>query len=78
MTVWVMVSVSRMYITVPSQACRWCVKRCVKDVLRYKIRAGLMDKNPYLYSTEDVKLDTKEERQTAYDIATAGVLVFKF
>jgi hypothetical protein len=38
-------------------------ERAVKDVLRYKIRAGLMDKNPYLYSTEDVKLDTKEERQ---------------
>ena len=33
-------------------------ERAVKDVLRYKIRAGLMDKNPYLYSTEDVKLDT--------------------
>lgn len=42
-------------------------ERAVKDVLRYKIRAGLMDKNPYLYSTEDVKLDTKEERQTVYE-----------
>ena len=43
----------------------------------YKIGAGLMDKNPYLYSTEDVKLDTKEERQTAYDIASQSIVLLE-
>ncbi|MDE7456100.1 MAG: beta-glucosidase, partial [Prevotella sp.] len=42
-------------------------ERAVKDVLRYKLRAGLLDKEPYLYSTEQIVLDTPEERQTAYD-----------
>ena len=40
-------------------------------------RQGLMDKNPYLYSTEDVKLDTKEERQTAYDMASQSIVVLE-
>ena len=44
-------------------------ERAVKDVLRYKFRAGLFDKKPYLYSTEDIKLDTPDERKTAYDNA---------
>jgi beta-glucosidase len=41
------------------------LERAVKNVLRYKFRAGLFDKNPYLYSTEKIVLDTQEERQTA-------------
>ena len=53
------------------------LERAVKDVLRYKFRAGLFDKNPYLYSTEDIKLDTPEERQTAYDIATQSIVLLK-
>lgn len=52
-------------------------ERAVKDVLRYKIRAGLMDKNPYLYSKEDVQLDTKEDRQTAYDIAAQSIVLLQ-
>ncbi len=48
-------------------------ERAVKDVLRYKFRAGLFDKNAYLYSKEQITLDTPEERQTAYDIATQSV-----
>lgn len=52
-------------------------ERAVKDVLRYKIRAGLMDKNPYLYSKEPVHLDTKEERQTAYDIASQSIVLLE-
>lgn len=52
-------------------------ERAVKDVLRYKIRAGLMDKNPYLYSKEPVRLDTKEERQTAYDIASQSIVLLE-
>ena len=49
------------------------LERAVKDVLRYKFRAGLFDKSPYLYSKEDIKLDSEEERQTAYDIAAQSV-----
>ena len=53
------------------------LERAVKDVLRYKFRAGLFDKNPYLYSKEDIKLDSEEERQTAYDIATQSVVLLE-
>ena len=53
------------------------LERAVKDVLRYKFRAGLFDKSPYLYSKEDIKLDSEEERQTAYDIATQSVVLLE-
>jgi len=53
------------------------LERAVKDVLRYKFRAGLFDKNPYLYSTEQIVLDTPEERKTAYQIATQSVVLLK-
>ena len=46
------------------------LERAVKDVLRQKFRAGLFDKNAYLYSKEDIALDTPEERQTALFSAT--------
>ena len=52
-------------------------ERAVKDVLRYKFRAGLFDKKPYLYSTEVIKLDTPDERKTAYDIATQSIVLLK-
>lgn len=52
-------------------------ERAVKDVLRYKIRAGLLDKNPYLYSKEKVTFDTKDERQTAYDIASQSIVLLQ-
>jgi beta-glucosidase len=52
-------------------------ERAVKDVLRYKFRAGLMDDTPYLYSKDPITLDTPEERQTAYDIATQSVVLLK-
>ena len=52
-------------------------ERAVKDVLRYKFRAGLMDENPYLYSKEKIVLDTPEERQTAYTLATQSVVLLK-
>ena len=52
-------------------------ERAVKDVLRYKFRAGLFDETPYLYSTEKIQLDTPEERQTAYDIATQSIVLLK-
>lgn len=53
------------------------LERAVKDVLRQKFRAGLLDENPYLYSTEKIILDTPEERQTAYDIATQSVVLLE-
>lgn len=53
------------------------LERAVKDVLRYKFRAGLFDKEAYLYSTEQIVLDTPEERQTAYDIATQSVVLLE-
>jgi beta-glucosidase len=53
------------------------LERAVKNVLRHKFRAGLFDKDAYLYSNEDIKLDTPEERQTAYDIATQSVVLLE-
>lgn len=52
-------------------------EKAVKNVLRYKMEAGLFDENPYLYSKEDIKLDTPEERKTAYDIATQSVVLLE-
>ena len=52
-------------------------ERAVKDVLRYKFRAGLLDENPYLYSNEPIVLDTPEERQTAYQIATQSIVLLE-
>lgn len=49
----------------------------MKDVLRYKVRAGLFSRTPYLYSNEKIVLDSPEERQTAYDIATQSVVLLK-
>ena len=53
------------------------LERAVKDVLRHKFRAGLFDKDAYLYSKENIMLDTPEERQTAYDIATQSVVLLE-
>ncbi len=53
------------------------LERAVKNVLRVKFRAGLFDSDAYLYSTEPITLDTPEERQTAYDIATQSVVLLE-
>lgn len=52
-------------------------ERAVKNVLRHKFRAGLFDKDPYLYSNEHITLDTPAERQTAYDIAAQSVVLLE-
>ena len=52
-------------------------ERAVKDVLRYKFRAGLFDKDAYLYSSEAIEADPREARQTAYDIATQSVVLLE-
>lgn len=53
------------------------LERAVKNVLRTKFRMGLFDKDAYLYSKEDIKLDSPEERQTAYDIAAQSVVLLE-
>ena len=53
------------------------LERAVKDVLRHKLRAGLLDENPYLYSTGPITLDTPQERQTAYDIASQSIVLLE-
>ena len=53
------------------------LERAVKNVLRFKVRAGFFDKDAYLYTTEKIELDTPEERQTAYDIATQSVVLLE-
>ena len=53
------------------------LERAVKDVLRHKFRAGLFDKDAYLYSPEKIRLDSPEERQTAYDIATQSIVLLE-
>ena len=53
------------------------LERAVKNVLRYKQRAGLFDQQPYLYSKEQITLDTPEERQTAYDIAAQSIVLLE-
>ncbi|MBR5167440.1 MAG: glycoside hydrolase family 3 C-terminal domain-containing protein [Salinivirgaceae bacterium] len=52
-------------------------ERAVKDVLRHKQRAGLLDKNPYLYTTDNIELDTPEERQLSYQIATQSIVLLE-
>lgn len=53
------------------------LERAVKNVLRQKFRAGLFDEDAYLYSKEQIVLDSPEERQTAYDIATQSVVLLQ-
>ena len=53
------------------------LERAVKNILRIKVRAGLFDKDAYLYSKEEIKLDTPEERQTAYDIASQSIVLLE-
>ena len=53
------------------------LERAVKNVLRYKYRSGLFDSKPYLYAKGDIKLDTPEERQTSYEIATQSIVLLQ-
>jgi beta-glucosidase len=53
------------------------LERAVKNVLRHRFRAGLFDKDAYLYSQEEIVLDTPEERQTAFDIASQSVVLLE-
>ena len=54
------------------------LERAVKNVLRFKWRAGLLQAHPSnLYESGEIKLDTPEERQTAYDIGTQSVVLLQ-
>lgn len=53
------------------------LERAVKSVLRHKMRCGMMDANAYLYATDSIHLDTPEERQTAYEIATQSIVLLQ-
>ena len=52
-------------------------ERAVKNVLRHKFRLGMFDKDAYLYSKEDIKLDSPEDRKTAYDIASQSIVLLE-
>lgn len=53
------------------------LEKAVKNVLRYKFRAGLFDEDAYLYSADEIVLDSPEERKAAYDIASQSVVLLE-
>lgn len=70
------------YATLPEALEKGLVKpevfeRAVKNVLKHKFRAGLFDRDAYLYSKENIVLDTPEERETSYKIATQSVVLLE-
>lgn len=52
-------------------------EQAVKNVLTYKARVGLLDQNPVMYSKENIKFDLKEERETAYTLATQSIVLLE-
>ena len=52
-------------------------EQAVKNVLMYKARVGMFDKNPMLYNTGNIKFDTPAERQTAYTLASQSIVLLK-
>ncbi len=53
------------------------IEAAVKRVLRIKAELGLLDKNPKLYEEGNLNLDTQEERQVAYQLATQSVVLLR-
>ncbi len=53
------------------------LERAVKRVLTYKAMAGMLDKEPVLYSKEHISFDHPEERQTAYELATQSIVLLE-
>lgn len=51
--------------------------RAVKDVLRIKARVGMLDPDAVLYDNGHITLDSAEERETAYTLATQSVVLLK-
>lgn len=52
-------------------------ERAVKNVLKHKFRLGMFDKDAYLYSKGDITLDSPEDRQTAFDIASQSIVLLE-
>lgn len=53
------------------------IDRAVKRVLKLKAQVGLFDKDRKLYAEGHIEADTKEERETAYTLATQSVVLLK-
>ena len=53
------------------------IDRAVKRVLKLKAQLGLFDKDRKLYAEGHIQPDTKEERETAYTLATQSVVLLK-
>ena len=51
------------------------LERAVKNVLRYKFRCGLFDKDAYMYANGNIILDSPEDRATSYRIATQSIVM---
>lgn len=52
-------------------------EKAVKRVLAYKASVGLLDKDPWLCSSEHIEFDTPAERETAYKIASQSVVLLQ-
>ncbi len=52
-------------------------EQAVKNVLTYKARVGLLDKDPIMYSKENIVFDAPEERQTAYTLASQSIVLLE-
>lgn len=53
------------------------MEKAVKNVLRLKVKIGLFDKGVKFYADGHIEADTKESRQTAYQLATQSVVLLK-
>lgn len=53
------------------------IEAAVKRVLRVKAELGLLKKNPNLYEEGDLNIDSPEERQVAYELATQSVVMLR-
>ncbi|MCQ2199564.1 MAG: glycoside hydrolase family 3 C-terminal domain-containing protein [Paludibacteraceae bacterium] len=53
------------------------LEKAVKRVLRHKERLGLLDKDAKLYENGHIEWDSKQNRETAYKLATQSVVLLK-
>lgn len=53
------------------------LEAAVKRVLHLKAAVGLLDDNPKLYDSGDIEFDNREERHTAYTLATQSVVLLQ-
>lgn len=53
------------------------IEKAVKHVLTLKARLGMLDKNPVLYAQGHLNFDSKQERETSYQLATQSIVMLK-